>query len=69
MKIWILCDNEEVSAYALEAISLLEGQPEIWIANCRSARKDVRHSKHFAYYALNILSMKGAFNRKRSIPP
>lgn len=25
MKIWILCDNEEVSAYALEAISLLEG--------------------------------------------
>ena len=67
MKIWILCDNEEVSAYALEAISLLEGQPEIWIANCRSARKDVRHSKHFAYYALNILSMKGAFNRKRSI--
>lgn len=67
MKVWILCDNELVADYALKAINALEGEPEIWIANCRSVRHESRKPQHFAYYALNILSMKGGFNRKRPI--
>ncbi|MBA3511519.1 hypothetical protein [Sphingomonas sp.] len=68
MKIALIVDNMRIAKWQADALALLEPEPELLVYNCRNTRPEKRRVRFFAYYALNLFTIRNALTRATALP-
>ena len=69
MKIALLIDGSSVARWQAEGIERLGRQFDLLVYNCTNARPAPRRLRHFAYYALNLISIRSRITGRMPFPP
>lgn len=68
MNVALLIDGCSVAKWQADAVQRLNGRYKIHVYNCTNHKPARRRLRHFAYYALNLISIRSHRTRRTALP-